>query len=158
VWEALLARDLAESPLSRVLLALRGYGARAFRASSATLPDRLVRFGFTKLDETPGRELVFGIAGRFWRPDGDLRRISDRDAFLSFHEDGCVKAAWNLAIEERGSGCELSTETRIQCFGAAARRKFGSYWFFVRPFSGMLRSALLSGARRRAEIGESAPS
>jgi len=153
VWQALLAQDVAASAVTRALLALRGYGSRAFRASASALPDRLVRFGFTKLDESPGRELVFGIAGRFWRLDGDLRSIPDRDAFLAFHEDGCVKAAWNLLVsDERGSGCELSTETRIAYFGPAARRRFRPYWFFVRPFSGMLRTRLLDGIRRRAEI------
>lgn len=100
---------------------------------------------------------MFGLAGRFWRPDGDLRRIVDRAAFEAFAEDGCVKAAWNLAIaSERAGGCELTTETRIQSFGAAARRRFRLYWFFVRPFSGALRRSLLRGVKRQAERGTTA--
>jgi hypothetical protein len=93
---------------------------------------------------------VFGLAGRFWRPDGDLRRIADRDAFLAFSEDGCVKAAWNLAIGDAPeAGCDLTTETRIQYFGASARRKFRVYWILIRPFSGALRRSLLRTIRRR---------
>jgi hypothetical protein len=112
---------------------------------------RVERFGFTRLDEDPGRELVFGLAGRFWRLDGDLRRMPDRAAFEAFVEQGCVKAAWNLAIgDESEAGCELTTETRIVCFGPVARRRFRTYWFFVRPFSGLLRRALLRGVKRRA--------
>jgi len=100
----------------------------------------------------PGRELVFGLAGRFWRPNGDLRRIADRDAFLAFSEDGCVKAAWNLRIGTADArGCELTTETLIQCFGATARRSFRLYWSIIRPFSGALRRSLLRGVKRRAE-------
>jgi hypothetical protein len=152
VWHALLEADLAASPLSKLLLALRGYGRRARRATATSLPVRIERFGFARLDEDPGRELVFGLAGRFWRPDGDLRRIAGRDAFLAFSEEGSVKAAWNLAIADAaGSGCELTTETRVRYFGASARRRFRIYWFLIRPFSGALRRSLLRDVRRRAE-------
>ncbi len=97
-------------------------------------------------------ELVFGLAGRFWRPDGDLRPIPDREAFLAFAEGGCVKAAWNIEIGAAdGASCDLSTETRIEYFGAAARRKFRVYWTLVGPFSGAIRRALLSGIKRLAE-------
>ncbi|MFY9552009.1 MAG: hypothetical protein WAU32_12720 [Thermoanaerobaculia bacterium] len=131
---------------------MRGYGSRALRASHGTLPQKLQRFGFTKLDELPVSELVFGLAGRFWRPDGGLRRIPDREAFVNFAEDDCVKVAWNLLIGATdGISCELSTETRIQYFGGAARRKFRIYWAVVGPFSSLLRRALLSGVQRRAE-------
>jgi len=99
----------------------------------------------------PEREVVFGVVGKFWRFDGGLRRL-DRDSFLAFAEDGYVKGAWNLRVEPaEGSGSVLSTETRIACFGAAARRKFRLYWSFVGPFSGLIRRALLRGVRRRAE-------
>lgn len=117
-----------------------------------TLPDRLEQFGFTRLAAVPGRELVFGIAGRFWRWNGDLRPIPDRAAFAAFAEEGCVKAAWNLAIGSTdGVSCDLSTETRIQHFGAAARRRFRRYWSLIAPFSGAIRVALLRGVKRRAE-------
>jgi hypothetical protein len=37
-------------------------------------------------------------------------------------------------------------------FSPAARRKFRLYWTLVGPFSGLIRRALLSGIRRRAEV------
>jgi hypothetical protein len=152
VWKALLAHEFGASPVTKLLFFLRGYGARAVRASSGTLPEKIVRFGFTKLEEDPGRELVFGIAGRFWRLNGDLRRLEDRDAFLAFAEDGCVKGAWNLRVDPANEGTAvLSTETRVAYFGPAALRKFRLYWAFVGPFSGLIRRALLRGVRRRAE-------
>jgi hypothetical protein len=152
VWSALLEQELGASPLTRASLFLRGYGGRALRVGAGTLPERLERFGFTTLDEVPGRELVFGIAGRFWRWNGDLRPIRDRAAFEAFAEDGFVKGAWNLAIGDvSAGGCELSTETRVECFGDAARRRFGLYWSVIAPFSGLIRVSLLNGVRRRAE-------
>jgi hypothetical protein len=148
----LLAQDLASSPLSKALLALRGYGGRALRRGAGTLPENLQRLGFTRLAELPVSELVFGLAGKFWRFDGGLERIHDRAAFRDFADDGCVKVAWNLRIGATdGVSCDLSTETRIEYFGTAARRKFRLYWTLVGPFSGAIRRALLSGIKLRAE-------
>lgn len=138
--------------MTKALFFLRGYGRRSLGASAGTLPESIVRFGFTKLEEVPERELVFGIVGKFWRFDGGLRRLADRDSFLAFAEDGYVKGAWNLRVEPaEGGGSVLSTETRIHTFGPAARRKFRLYWTLVGPFSGLIRQALLRGARSRAE-------
>ena len=76
-WEALLGHDLAASAPSKLLIALRGYGLRARRGNAGgTIADRLQRFGFTKLNEVSGEELVFGLAGRFWRFEGGLERLA----------------------------------------------------------------------------------
>jgi hypothetical protein len=40
------------------LVFLRGYGARSWRRGPGTLTERLVRFGFAKFVEVPGRRLV----------------------------------------------------------------------------------------------------
>ena len=152
MWRALLAHEFGSSLLTKALFFLRGYGRRALQTGTGTLPERIVRFGFTLLEEVPGSEVVFGIAGQFWRPSGGLRRIADRNTFAAFAEDGYVKGAWNLRVEPLQDGSSrLSTETRIQCFGDSARRKFRFYWTFVGPFSGLIRKALLRGVRRRAE-------
>jgi hypothetical protein len=156
VFEELLRYEFKRSLGTRVLMALRGYGRRARRARVgriATLPESLARFGFTPLDEDPGRELVFGLVGRFWRPKGDLCTVSVAD-FGSFQEPGFAKAAWNLLVEEDGPGVvRLSTETRVLCLGDAARRKFLLYWRLIEPFSGLIRWSLLRGVRREAEAG-----
>jgi len=71
---------------------------------------------------------------------------------MSFAEEGCVQAAWNVRIEPTDeAACVLSTETRIAYFGPAARRRFRLYWTLAGPFSGLLRHALLVGIRRRSE-------
>ncbi|MDQ5858488.1 MAG: hypothetical protein M3542_09480 [Acidobacteriota bacterium] len=156
VFEELFRYDFGRSLSTRVLMALRGYGSRTRRAGverGGTLPERLARFGFTPLGEDPGRELVFGLVGRFWRPRGDLRTVPAAD-FAGFREPGFAKAAWNLLVEEIEPGVtRLSTETRVLCFGDAARRKFLLYWRFVEPFSGVIRWSLLRGVRRAAETG-----
>ncbi len=152
-WEALLEHDLAGSAASKLLLALRGYGLRARRGNAGgTIADRLRRFGFTKLAEVPGEELVFGLAGRFWRFGGGLEPLAGPEGFRAFAKEGCVKTAWNLRVVEAGAAkSRLTTETRVQCFGPSARSKFRLYWAFIAPFSGAIRHGLLRGIRRRAQ-------
>jgi len=139
-------------------MTLRGYGRRATKSRGAgTFSERVERFGFVRLAEVPGRELVFGLAGRFWRPDGGLRRLT-REEFLAFAEEGSVKVVWNLLVRESAAAqSEVSTETRILAFGAAARRKFRIYWTVIESFSGLTRGAMLRGIRRESlrGLGES---
>jgi hypothetical protein len=101
-----------------------------------------------------GEELVFGLAGRFWQFDGGLERIAGSGDFRAFAKDGCVKTAWNLRVTETGPEKSLlTTETRVKCFGPSARRKFRFYWALIAPFSGAIRTGLLRGVKRRAELG-----
>lgn len=154
VFVELLRYDFGTSLATRLFMALRGYGRRVRQAGAERpggLPESLARFGFTPLGEEPGRELVFGLVGRFWRLKGDLRTVPMAD-FAGFREPGFAKAAWNLLVEEEESGVtRLSTETRVFSFGDAARRKFLLYWRVVEPFSGLIRRSLLRGVRRAAE-------
>ena len=167
VFDAVVRYDFRESRVTQVLMALRGYGTRVRRANAqapATLPESLARFGFTPLAETPGEEIVFGLVGQFWRPSGGLRTVTAAE-FATFHEPGFAKAAWNLRVSgsglhmpHGGSGLhlphsELSTETRVLCYGDAARRKFLLYWRVVERFSGLIRWSLLRGVKRAAERG-----
>jgi hypothetical protein len=172
VYEELLRYDFGRSAVTGLLMGLRGYGFRMKRARKGdrpSLPEKLERFGFTRLEERTGEELVFGLIGKFWRLDGGLKHVS-ADEFNAFREFGFAKAAWNLRVgsglhlphggsglhlPQGGSGlhlphCELSTETRVLCFGTEARRKFLRYWSVVEPFSGAIRRSLLRGVRRAA--------
>ncbi len=105
---------------------------------------------FEKLAETPNRELLLGIAGKFWKPSGEMRKI-DGDSFRSFDEPGFAKAVWNFAVEENDRSAVLSTETRVQCLDADSRRSFGIYWTIIRPFSGLVRMEMLRLIKQRAE-------
>ena len=164
VWEEVLRYDFGGSIVTALLMGLRGYGFRRKRAGAAegaSFSQRLERFAFTLLEEKPGEELVFGLVGKFWRPDGGLRRVS-REEFATFREPGFAKAAWNLRVggsglhlPHGGSGLhlphrELSTETRVLCFGKTARRKFLFYWTLVEPFSGLIRRSLLRAVKKNS--------
>ena len=150
VWDALERHRFARSGIARFLMALRGYGRRVTSGNSLSFSQSAACFGFVELERVPERELVLGLAGRFWRADGGLRKLS-REEFPAFEEDGAAKAVWNIQLSARGPcETELSTETRVLCFGPAARRKFLLYWTVIEPFSALTRVSLLEGVRKEA--------
>ena len=144
VYAAITRVDFARSGVIRWLLRLRGVGVRRLRLGDVT------KSRFVPLGERPGRELAFGIAGRFWTPSGG-RITLDADGFRRFERAGHAKAVWDFRVAEAGAGAtRLSTETRIWCADGAARRRFRMYWAVVRPFSGLIRILMLRAVAREA--------
>jgi len=136
------------SAVVRLLFRLRGLAP-----SRATLRAAAVAMGFTVLAEEPGREMVLGVAGRFWalRERANLIRLRDAEAFIGFDRPGQAKAAMSLRFEPLGDGrtC-LGTETRVKCVDAGAYRRFRLYWALIGPASAAIRCDLLRAIRRRA--------
>jgi len=148
VWAALHRADFAGAWYVRALLALRGL-RRPAQVHRLTL-DRLVAGGFLRLGEREGREVALGLVGRFWMPSGGRVKVRP-DAFRDFAEPGHAKVVWTFAVEPLGTGTtRLVTETRVQCLDAASRRRFRLYWLVVRPFSGLIRDAMLGAVAREA--------
>lgn len=159
VNRAMRKADLGRSPFVRPLLALRGLPARLSKKDYATEVrggslDAMCKAGpFIQLGDAPPHEYVFGLAGCFWVPSPNLHRLTPGE-FLAFDEEGQAKVAANLLIAPLGPDtCRLSTETRIQCLGPKAKRRFRRYWFMIRPFSGLIRLEWLRLIKRGAEMG-----
>ena len=151
MWTALHRVDLLASPVIRTLLLVRSMpslllGRRRAPREALTLT-RIVQGGFVPLGEQAPRELVLGAIGQFWRPTAP-RKTVDAAGFVAFAEPGYAKVAWDFRLAEEGGGTRLTTETRIACTDAASRRRFRLYWRVVRPFSGLLRLALLRAVAR----------
>ncbi|MBA3770423.1 MAG: hypothetical protein H0X08_08015 [Blastocatellia bacterium] len=145
IYEAALDADFSESFIVRALLTLRGMYADALSIRNLSYSK------FRILAEQPAKELLIGLAGKFWTPWGDLQDVNATN-FREFRKDGYAKAAWNFTIDKTSGGSLLQTETRIQCIGESTRRYFGFYWTFVQPFSGLIRMEMLRTIRRRAEL------
>ncbi|MBA3692419.1 MAG: hypothetical protein H0W77_03110 [Acidobacteria bacterium] len=144
VFRALNAVDLCESAVVRWLFRLRGLPTRGM-----TLRE-MQRLRFEVLGESENRELVLGLAGRFWTINGDLRRINSQN-FREFNEKGFAKAAWNFLLDEAEGETCLTTETRVKCLDAESRKKFGFYWTLIQPFSALIRKEILKAIKQRAE-------
>jgi hypothetical protein len=144
VYEAAQDVDFGDSFIVRTLLRLRGMSADGLSIRN---------LGYSKfriLGERPARELLIGLAGRFWTPWGDLQDVTAEN-FKAFDKTGYAKAVWNFSLFDEGVGTRLTTETRIKCLDDASRRSFGRYWKFIRPFSGLIRIEMLKAIKRRAE-------
>lgn len=151
VYRSLLSCDFSDVWIVRLLMTLRSGKRLPRNRASGDWRRRLQGSGFILLSEVPEQEIVLGIVGKFWRPDGGRRLDITPDGFASFSEHGFAKAAWNFKLREDGEMTVLSTETRIKCFGTSAWRKFRAYWICIAPFSGMIRKAILKQVKRQAE-------
>ncbi len=149
-YAALKHANFSDLPVVRGLMRLRGYRIGRNRSPESEAQDS-VRGSFLDLAEVPRHELVLGIAGRFWRPDGGIVRGLTPAEFADFHRGGYAKAVWNFSLEPAHGGTQLTTETRVQTFGRSATLKFRAYWLLVGPFSGLIRRAMLREAKRIAE-------
>jgi hypothetical protein len=134
------------SLLWRWLVRMRGLGRL-----SGTLREWAEANGFLCLAETEYED-VFGQAGRFWSPNERAALVSPRtvEEFRGLTDPRVAVAVMSTVIEPQGSGTRLYTETRVRCLGASSRRWFRLYWLLIRPFSGLLRHAMLRGIKAEA--------
>jgi hypothetical protein len=151
VSEALesLRLDRDASWLVRALFRARGLSV----PSGPTPRTALTASGFSVLGERPGREIVFGIAGKFWAPRemANLTRVPDARAFQDFARPGEAKGAMNIRAEPLDDGRTLlATETRVWCVDRRARFLFGIYWTLIRVPSGLIRADMLRSISRKA--------
>jgi hypothetical protein len=164
-YAALWTANLANAPLARMLLALRalpgalGHGVTGVRTlwRRGSEPITLATFqerGFRVLAELLPTELVIGLEGQFWRPTGNLCTPLPTAFRSQPPAPGTARGVWNFHLRALADGTtELTTETRVQCADAGARRRFLPYWYAIRPASGMIRHAMLREIRRSAEGG-----
>jgi hypothetical protein len=157
VYGLLWTADLGRSPVIKFLLALRSLPEFTLHPCQPLPQDRkitlqtLIDAGFGVLAEQPGKEIVLGVTGKFWRPTGNLSPFNRAD-FDEPVAQGLARAVWNFHVEGRNDQTTLSTETRIICGDSGSRRKFRAYWFFVRPFSGLIRRLMLLAVRRECRV------
>jgi hypothetical protein len=152
VYQRLLAADFSDAGIVRLLMTLRTGKRMSRQRIPSDLRQRLQCTGFVILAEAPNEEIVIGVAGRFWRPDGGRCLNLAAGDFGDFSRLGYAKAAWNFKlVAESSAHTILSTETRIQCFGRVVFWKFRLYWSVVGPFSGLIRKAILNQVKAAAE-------
>lgn len=138
VYDTVRHFRFANTALTNILFRLRGLSTNT--VSLQTVLDA----GFIVLDESRNEEFVLGLVGKFWTPTGCLQRMTP-EQFTAFNEKGFAKAVWNFSFEKISENeTRVSTETRVLCLDAASRRKFKVYWFFVGPFSRIIRREILT--------------
>ncbi|MGI8430390.1 MAG: hypothetical protein ACR2OB_14080 [Solirubrobacteraceae bacterium] len=154
VWDALHELSLADLPLSRALMEVRGLPERLLgRPQSRITTARLLEDGpVPVLVSDPWHSVLAGGVMQPWRLSGGATRPElDASDLRAFDEPGWVKTAMDFVLEPDGEATLLSTETRVRATDARARRRFGLYWLAIRGGSGIIRRDLLREVSHRAE-------
>jgi hypothetical protein len=152
-YDAVRAIDGFRIPFVRALFALRSVpervGARlrgrpmARMPRTARLDDIVSGTGFSILDHAPGRGVVVGAIGTFWKPTMDFAKVGARD-FAAFDEPGFGKVVWSLEVDPRaGGGAWITFDLRVDATDPRSLAKFRRYWLVIGRFSHAIRDAVL---------------
>ena len=153
VFETARHYDMRSIGLVGAIFRARAWALGASRAPAPRrgLVEETRSLGWAVLEDEPGRFYCSGAVCQPWLADVVFRPVSPAD-FAGYAEPDLVKIAWTLEALPLGpSRTRFSTETRVAATDASARRKFLSYWRFVRPGVVLIRFFLLRGVRRSAE-------
>jgi hypothetical protein len=157
VFRAIRDLEAGEIRFFHALTWLRRLG-RPYPAGILNAPDGeplidvAVRGGFVLLAEDPPREVVIGMVV-VGRDRVGPTPLSPSD-YRSLVGPGFAKGTANFHITPEGTGCRVTTETRVHATSAAARRSFGVYWRIIQPGSAFIRRMWLRAIAKRAEGGE----
>ena len=111
--------------------------------------------GFRILGEEPGREVVAGAVGRFWKPHIEWADVEPA-GFRDFSQPGWGRVAWSIRVDPRQAGGSWVTfEVRVGATDAVSFERFRPYWAVIGRFSRAIRRAGLHRLRR--QIGAPAP-
>ncbi|WP_174873204.1 hypothetical protein [Vogesella oryzae] len=88
------------------------------------------------------QEVVWGLAGEFWRGDYGLRPLADAAAFAGLLSVPRLVMGIRIIPLATGELC-LHTETRVYCPDRRSYYRFMPYWYLIRPVSGLIRQRML---------------
>jgi hypothetical protein len=139
------------------LMTLRTVPGRLRGRPAATPPTLLLATdagalpGWVNLGEVPGREIVFGAVGTFWKADIEWRDVPV-DEFAAFAEPGWGKIACHLMVRPDGPGRSILTyECRTATTDLASRARMARYWWLIRPFVAYVLRAVLRTIRANVD-------
>ncbi len=153
-WRVVRALDTQSSPLSKFLFTLRSTPEKFFKKEPRATGSSIDDFtgpgkGFQILEEDPGREIVIGSVGKFWKPTIEWAAI-DSKTFTAFSNPEFAKLAWNLRIDpDLHGGSWITWELRVESTDEETWRIFKRYWFFIGKFSHWLRRSAMRAFRRQ---------
>lgn len=144
IYNKLRHLNFHSSWISRWLFNLRGLST-----TNMTF-DRMVDNGsFFTMYEKENEEWIVGLMAKSFRSTENLQLGEN---FTEWDPGTGVKIAWNFKLHGLADGkVKVSTETRVQCLNRKTLLIFSVYWFFVRPFSGIIRLEMLRILKNECE-------
>jgi uncharacterized protein YndB with AHSA1/START domain len=154
VYRATCELDVARHHLVRALVAARalpagGPGPRSLRIADLPGPE----FGWLRLGECHGTELVLGTLARPWRvSEPPPTQPASPGDFAAFAAPGYVKIVLSVrAVPQGPDAAVLTVETRVAATDAASARRFRRYWRAIGPFSELIRRIALGMLTRELD-------
>lgn len=145
-YKATMEIDLSESRIINFLFRLRGLQAKAQKLTEFTK-----KMNFTLLEENPFSGFIYG----FGVNNDGIQRINDNEKFIEDENSWFQKVGWSFEfIPVTDKQTEVTTITRVNSPTTKTKRWFSIYWFFIKPFSGLIRKRMLIKLKRDLE-GES---
>jgi hypothetical protein len=146
IWRAAEEMDMSGSKVIRFLFWLRGMPKDSLKTKGL---DWKI---FTELERHKNDEFIVGLIGQFWKPNGNLQRFKPEE-FTSFSNAGFAKGVMNFQLRsENKDQTWVVTTTRVQINDRKPRFLFSCYWFFVRPFSGLIRREMLKAIKNKCVL------
>ncbi|MGV3685072.1 MAG: hypothetical protein ACO1NS_05560 [Daejeonella sp.] len=137
IYQRMLQCDFRNSHLINLLFRLRGIPKGVYSL------EHLTRMGFIKLDEDPGKEILFGMVTDHPMFNNCRSNVSSNE-FIQKADNTIIKAVINFKLQDTNNLQHIiSTETRVWCGSEALKLKFKYYWFFIKPFSQLIRKSML---------------
>jgi|SRR5215203_4838787 len=137
IYQKMLQCDFSNSTLIKFLFRLRGMPKEVYSI------EHLTRMGFIKLDEEPGKEILFGMVTDNPMFNTCQSNVTSKE-FIQKADATIIKAVINFKLQDKSNSQHIiSTETRVWCGSKAMKSKFKYYWFFIKPFSQLIRKSML---------------
>ncbi len=113
----------------------------------------MLKIGFIELDGTNENTAILGFIGKPWKLklSNSIRKDVNTQQFVSFIEPGYIKGVNSVIVKPHAEGTLLTTETRVFATCQSAEKRFKPYWFFIKPFSGLMRINMLSSIAGKAK-------
>lgn len=144
-YDSAMELDLSKSRIIEVLFRLRGLPF--YKKKLAGINNDMK---FTLLEEIPPSEFLYG----FWYST-KTEWVTDLDEFKKNSLKYNAKVGRSFCFNETTEGItEIITETRVLCLNKKAKFIFSIYWFFVRPFSSLIRIEMLNLIKNKLNAKE----
>jgi len=147
LWAAALTVPIREAGLLGRLIRWRIPGT----PEQLTFEELFSRPPFLVLDGEKDHALVSGLVGRIWTIRRDYPKLSDPEEFLSWRRPGTARVVFANWLEAAEGRNRLTSETRVQAYGAQGRLGVAAVRPLVASFHARIGTDGLAAALRRAE-------
>jgi hypothetical protein len=150
------ANDMPVAKFLGILRYLPGrlLGRKPATDDAAPFLQTLLSNGTVILDEEPGREIVFGSAGKYHQlTDQEPQPFKTADDYHAFHDPPYQQLVMSLRVEPTSAPLlnRLVLEHRTHPLSEESRRNFRRYWRVIKPSGAFVTKQLLRAIKRRAE-------